>query len=191
MVLPDNRIIDGKHRWQACQDLDITPEVTVYTGPQDDVSLYSYVCGLNEHRRQLDTDDIKAQAEKRRARVIQLRSEELTQDQMAKRLKVSRTTIRKDIDTLKSSGEIVPEETPLGAIGTGANRGKLPKMKKRRGGQNSDKNAKSEKPSQTQFMRLQTAWDEHMDGLWEAANKTAQKDFVLWIQKKRKGKVVK
>ena len=36
VVLPDSQIIDGKHRFRACQELGVSPVVEVYEGPQDE-----------------------------------------------------------------------------------------------------------------------------------------------------------
>lgn len=52
--LLDNRILDGRNRWQACRDLGIQPITREYTGPTDMAALVGFVVSLNLKRRHLD-----------------------------------------------------------------------------------------------------------------------------------------
>src|SRR5574341_550796 len=56
---PDGRILDGRNRWRACQELDGT-EATfrTYEGDQSIQSLVSFIRSLNEKRRHLDSSQL-------------------------------------------------------------------------------------------------------------------------------------
>jgi len=56
VALPDSRIIDGKHRYKAVQELGIPPLVELYEGPQDEKSLFEHVRSVNARRRHLTAD---------------------------------------------------------------------------------------------------------------------------------------
>lgn len=50
---PDGRILDGRNRWECCDELGVTPSSTVYSGSLDDTSLVAYVTDVNDRRRHL------------------------------------------------------------------------------------------------------------------------------------------
>jgi hypothetical protein len=56
---PSGAIIDGRHRYRACETLGIEPKVQEWDG---EGSLTSFVVGLNLHRRHLDTSQRAAVA---------------------------------------------------------------------------------------------------------------------------------
>jgi N6-adenosine-specific RNA methylase IME4 len=49
ITLHENKIIDGRHRYRACQELDITPQFTTFAGSDP----IAFVISKNQHRRHL------------------------------------------------------------------------------------------------------------------------------------------
>ncbi len=98
VALPDSRIIDGKHRFRACQELGIPPSVEIYTGPQSEKALFEYVRGLNARRRHLDAKQLAKFAAKRK-------SEGVSQGQIAQEAGVTQSAISKTLQKKKYSKE--------------------------------------------------------------------------------------
>lgn len=53
--LTDGQIIDGRHRWRACQELGILPDFREYEGDISTAGLVRFVISLNERRRHLSS----------------------------------------------------------------------------------------------------------------------------------------
>ena len=54
----DDLIIDGRHRYKACQELGIEPVVRAYTGDTSEAGLVSFVISTNQHRRHLSSSQL-------------------------------------------------------------------------------------------------------------------------------------
>jgi len=54
LMLYENKILDGRHRYRACVELGITPNTNTFTGTAVDAK--AYVVSLNVHRRHLTLD---------------------------------------------------------------------------------------------------------------------------------------
>lgn len=54
----DDRIIDGRHRYKACQELGVEPIVCEYTGDTSEASLVAFVISTNQHRRHLSSSQL-------------------------------------------------------------------------------------------------------------------------------------
>ena len=98
VALPDSRIIDGKHRFRACQELGIPLSVAIYTGPQSEKALFEYVRGLNARRRHLDAKQLAKFAAKRK-------SEGASQRLIAQEAGVTQSAISKTLQKKKYSKE--------------------------------------------------------------------------------------
>lgn len=62
IIVHDNQIIDGRHRYWACNQLGITPKTTPWTGPTDPAAIIEAVISLNVQRRHLTTSQRAALA---------------------------------------------------------------------------------------------------------------------------------
>lgn len=51
----DDRILDGRNRWQACNTLGVCPTTRQYDGPTDTPALVNFVVSLNLKRRHLSS----------------------------------------------------------------------------------------------------------------------------------------
>lgn len=122
IVMFDDKVLDGRNRYRACQELDIEPEVCELESCPDPVA---YVLSLNLHRRHLTEGQRAAVAAKianlrngQRSSSANLQSSPVTQSQSATLLNVSTRSVAdakkvldKGCDSLvhqMEAGEIAP-----------------------------------------------------------------------------------
>ena len=159
VVLPNTAIIDGKHRFRACQELGIPPVVEVYEGKQDDKSLFEYVRSLNARRRHLTAAELQAFAVKRQ-------TQGATQRQIAKEAGVSQPAISK---ALKRGGDnqLSPDNSPTES-------------------DTSQKNPENEPAEKTetelQLEALTAKWKRFVQKTWDGSDIPAQNQFAEWVR---------
>lgn len=102
IVLHKGLILDGRHRYAACQTLGIEPRTMEWAGSDDADEIEAYVNSLNLHRRHL-TESQRAMIAARRANMRQgARTDlqpsanlpEVSQEEAAKRYHVSERSVR-------------------------------------------------------------------------------------------------
>jgi len=188
VALPDSRIIDGKHRFLACQELGIPPVVEVYEGPQDEKSLLEYVRSLNARRRHLTADEVKAFAIKRQQKVKVLKAEGKTTRQIAEEAGVGQTTIQRDLNKLKKQERIKVQNDnlePPGSSGYSSTKSKT-SQNSSKSSDAADTTPKNKTPSEEDFEMLTMVWRSSVERQWKASTKTAQKRFAAWVTKQHK-----
>jgi len=102
IVLHKGLILDGRHRYAACQKLGVEPRTMEWAGRDDADEIEAYVNSLNLHRRHL-TESQRAMIAARRANMRQgARTDlqpsanlpEVSQEEAAKRYHVSERSVR-------------------------------------------------------------------------------------------------
>lgn len=53
IIVHDGMVLDGRHRYWACNEIGVTPKTIPWEGPTDDSALVNAVVGLNVSRRHL------------------------------------------------------------------------------------------------------------------------------------------
>lgn len=91
LILLDGRIIDGVHRWEIAQELNIDCPHTELALNEDDA--FALGISLNIDRRQLSFEQIKTLRLKEKNIALELRTEGKTQEQIAEILSVPQQTI--------------------------------------------------------------------------------------------------
>lgn len=91
LILPDDRIIDGVHRWEIAQELNIDCPFTKLELNEDDA--FALGISLNIDRRQLSFEQIKVLREKQKEIAFELRKKGKTQEEVAEIVGVPQNTI--------------------------------------------------------------------------------------------------
>jgi len=170
VALPDSQIIDGKHRYKACQELGIPPLAELYEGPQDEKPLFEYVRSLNARRRHLTADELKAFAVKRK-------KEGVTQKEIAEEVGVTQSAISKTLQKEKYSKEYSDNSST---------KSKTSQNFSESGDAADNKETIPQKPntpSEAHFELLTPTWRSSLERQWKASTKTAQKRFAAWVRK--------
>jgi len=117
IVLFEEKILDGRNRYRACQELGTEPRFTEFTGTPEAAAVQSDV--LNLHRRHLNRKQMRAVI----AFKVKSNPERSDRD-IAEEVKADHHTVAAERSNLESSGEIPQLATGRGRDGKTRNRKK-------------------------------------------------------------------
>jgi hypothetical protein len=123
IVRYQGKILDGNHRYRACELVKIVPKFADFTG--DDAAARNYVISANIHRRHLSPDQ-------RREIIATLLKADPAQSnrQLAEQTKTSHHTVGDVRTALEGTGQIAQLQTTTGADGKSRKRKAKPKSDK-------------------------------------------------------------
>jgi hypothetical protein len=106
------RILDGRNRYLACQRAKIEPYTRLFTGTEEEAR--AFVIRANEHRRHLAADWLERRRKERVDRTAQLRADGKSTRAIAQQTGVSESQVRNDLKAATAQGCAV--EPPDGKV---------------------------------------------------------------------------